>query len=48
MTKVERPVLINSWEAAFMDFDDKKLVEIAKAAKNMGVELLVMDDGWFG
>lgn len=31
-----------------MDFDDKKLVEIAKAAKNMGVELLVMDDGWFG
>ena len=48
VTKVERPVLINSWEAAFMDFDDKKLVEIAKAAKNMGVELLVMDDGWFG
>lgn len=48
VTKVERPVLINSWEAAFMDFDDKKLVDIAKAAKNMGVELLVMDDGWFG
>ncbi|MCI8321691.1 MAG: alpha-galactosidase [Dorea sp.] len=48
VTKVERPVLINSWEAAFMDFDDKKLVAIAKAAKNMGVELLVMDDGWFG
>ncbi len=45
---VERPVLINSWEAAFMDFDDVKLVEIAKAAKNMGVDLLVMDDGWFG
>ncbi len=48
VTEIERPVLINSWEAAFMDFDDKKLVEIAKAAKNMGVELLVMDDGWFG
>ena len=48
VTQTERPVLINSWEAAFMDFDDKKLVEIAKAAKNMGVELLVMDDGWFG
>ncbi len=48
VTKVERPVLINSWEAAFMDFDDKKLVDIAKAAKNMGIELLVMDDGWFG
>jgi alpha-galactosidase len=45
---VQRPVLINSWEAAFMDFDDTKLVKIAKAAKNMGVDLLVMDDGWFG
>lgn len=44
----QRPVLINSWEAAFMKFDDVKLVEIAKAARNMGVELLVMDDGWFG
>lgn len=44
----ERPILINSWEAVFMDFDDKKLVEIAKAAKKMGVEMLVMDDGWFG
>lgn len=46
--EVQRPVLINSWEAAFMDFDDVKLIEIAKAAKNMGVDLLVMDDGWFG
>ena len=46
--EVQRPVLINSWEAAFMDFDDVKLVEIAKAARNMGVDLLVMDDGWFG
>lgn len=45
---VRRPVLINSWEAAFMDFDDVKLVDIAKAAKKMGVDLLVMDDGWFG
>ncbi len=45
---VRRPVLINSWEAAFMDFDDVKLVEIARAAKKMGVDLLVMDDGWFG
>ncbi len=48
VSEVERPVLINSWEAAFMDFDDVKLVKIAKAAKNMGVDLLVMDDGWFG
>lgn len=48
VSEVRRPVLINSWEAAFMDFDDVKLVEIAKAAKNMGVDMLVMDDGWFG
>ena len=46
--KEERPILINTWEAAFFEFDDKKLVEIAKAAKQMGVDLLVMDDGWFG
>ncbi len=48
VSDVQRPVLINSWEAAFMDFDDVKLIEIAKAAKNMGVDMLVMDDGWFG
>ncbi len=45
---VRRPVLINTWEAAFFNFDDEKLVEIAKAAKGMGVEMIVMDDGWFG
>ena len=45
---VKRPVLINTWEAAFFDFDDEKLIEIAKAARNMGVEMIVMDDGWFG
>ncbi len=45
---VRRPVLINTWEAAFFDFDDVKLVEIAKAARDMGVEMIVMDDGWFG
>ena len=44
----ERPILINTWEAVFFEFDDKKLVEVAKAAKEMGVEMLVMDDGWFG
>lgn len=46
--EVRRPVLINTWEAAFFNFDDVKLVEIAKAAKGMGVEMIVMDDGWFG
>ena len=42
---VKRPILINTWEAAFFDFDDEKLVEIAKAARDMGVEMIVMDDG---
>ena len=45
---VRRPVLINTWEAAFFQFDDVKLIEIAKAARDMGVEMIVMDDGWFG
>ncbi|MBO6164363.1 MAG: alpha-galactosidase [Lachnospiraceae bacterium] len=45
---MQRPILINTWEAAFFNFDDQKLVEIAKAAKDMGVEMIVMDDGWFG
>ena len=41
-------MLINSWEAAYFDFDDDKLVEFAKEAKDLGIEMLVMDDGWFG
>ena len=44
----KRPLLINSWEAAYFDFNDKKLVEFAKVAKDLGIEMLVMDDGWFG
>ena len=47
-TKKKRPLLINSWEAAFFDFDDDKLVEFAKEAKELGIDMLVMDDGWFG
>lgn len=43
-----RPVLLNSWEAAYFDIDEEKLVDIARSAKEAGVELLVMDDGWFG
>lgn len=43
-----RPVLINSWEAAYFDFDDQKLVQIAMEAQKLGIDLLVMDDGWFG
>lgn len=43
-----RPVLLNSWEAAYFDIDEKKLLKLAKAGKEAGVELFVMDDGWFG
>ncbi len=46
--KKKRPLLINSWEAAFFDFDGDKLVEFAREAKELGIEMLVMDDGWFG
>ncbi len=44
----KRPLLINSWEAAYFDFDSDKLIDFAKAAKDLGIEMLVMDDGWFG
>ena len=43
-----RPVVINNWEATYFDFDEPKLLAIANAAKDMGVELFVLDDGWFG
>lgn len=46
--KKARPVLINSWEAAYFNFDDEKLLNIARAAVDMGVDLFVLDDGWFG
>lgn len=43
-----RPILINNWEATYFDFDEKKLLAIAEAAAELGIEMLVMDDGWFG
>ena len=43
-----RPVLLNSWEAAYFDINERKLLRLAKAAKEAGIELFVMDDGWFG
>ena len=46
--KEKRPLLINSWEAAFFDFDTDKLISFAERAKELGIEMLVMDDGWFG
>ncbi|HIZ79784.1 MAG TPA: alpha-galactosidase [Candidatus Lachnoclostridium stercorigallinarum] len=46
--KNTRPVLLNSWEAAYFDFDGEKILSIAKEAVDMGVDLFVLDDGWFG
>lgn len=43
-----RPILINNWEATYFNFTGDKIVEIAKQASELGVEMLVMDDGWFG
>ena len=43
-----RPVLVNSWEGTYFDFDEDALVEMASAAKELGAELFVLDDGWFG
>lgn len=44
----ERPVLINNWEATGVEFTEEKLLRIAKTGKELGMELFVMDDGWFG
>lgn len=44
----ERPVLINNWEATYFDFNEDKILTIADKAKDTGVELFVLDDGWFG
>ena len=43
-----RPILINNWEATYMDFNEEKLLRIAETAKECGIELFVLDDGWFG
>lgn len=43
-----RPILVNNWEATYFDFDTDKLLAIAKQAADVGIELFVLDDGWFG
>ncbi|HIQ61442.1 MAG TPA: alpha-galactosidase [Candidatus Enterenecus faecium] len=43
-----RPILINNWEATYFQFDADKIVSIAQTASKVGVEMMVMDDGWFG
>src|SRR5699024_1761135 len=44
----ERPVLINNWEGTYFDFTEEKILDMANAASELGVELFVLDDGWFG
>lgn len=44
----KRPILINNWEATYFDFNTEKLLSIAREASRLGIEMLVMDDGWFG
>ena len=44
----EHPVLINNWEATYFDFNEEKILKIAEQAAALGVDMLVLDDGWFG
>ena len=44
----KRPILINNWEATYFDFNAQKLLDIAKESAELGIEMLVLDDGWFG
>ncbi len=46
--EVKRPVLINNWEGTYFDFDEKKILEIEDRAAELGCEMFVLDDGWFG
>lgn len=43
-----RPILVNSWEASYFNFNEERLLALARAAKSAGVDTLVVDDGWFG
>ena len=43
-----RPILLNNWEATYFDFDNEKLLQLADEAADLGIEMLVLDDGWFG
>lgn len=45
---VRKPVLVNSWEAAYFDFDAEKILALGRSAAELGMEMLVLDDGWFG
>ncbi len=45
---IQRPILINNWEATYFNFNTEKILDIAKAASEIGIEMMVLDDGWFG
>lgn len=45
---INRPVLVNSWEAAYFNFNADLIVNLAKEAAKVGIDMVVMDDGWFG
>ncbi len=45
---IVRPIVYNNWEACMFDFDERKLRKLAETAGNIGIELFVLDDGWFG
>ena len=45
---IPRPVLVNSWEAAYFNFTGETIVELAREAAQLGIDMVVMDDGWFG
>ncbi len=47
-SKRERPILVNNWEGTYFDFNEKKILDIAKKGAEVGAELFVLDDGWFG
>ncbi|RKL68308.1 alpha-galactosidase [Salipaludibacillus neizhouensis] len=44
----DRPVMLNNWEATYFDFNETKLLDIAQEGQTLGIELFVLDDGWFG
>ncbi|MCT4595347.1 MAG: alpha-galactosidase [Anaeromicrobium sp.] len=43
-----RPIVLNSWEAVYFDFDEEVILELAQSAKSLGIEVFILDDGWFG
>lgn len=46
--KQDRPIVVNNWEATYFDFNEAKLLSLAKEAKNLWIGCFVLDDGWFG